>query len=174
MLKDKIMEALNEQINAELYSAYLYLSMSAYFESVDLAGHANWTRCQAQEELVHAMKIYDHVNERNGRVNLKPIAGPPVEWDSPTGVFQNVYDHEVHVTDLINKLVDLSLQENDHTTTTFLQWFINEQVEEEASANEVLQKLKRVGNDGAGIFMLDQELAGRVFIPPPPEGEPGN
>jgi len=170
MLKQKLQDALNDQINAELYSAYLYLSMSAYFESENLPGHANWTRCQAQEELVHAMKLFDHVNERGGRVNLAPIDGPRVEWDSPTSAFQNVYDHEVKVTGLINDLVDLSLKESDHATTAFLQWFVDEQVEEEASADEVLQKLKRVGNDGAGIFMLDQEMGKRVFTPTPPGG----
>ena len=169
MLKSDMLEALNKQINAEMYSAYLYLSMSAHFESKDLQGHANWTRCQAQEELVHAMKIYDHVNERGGRVELRPIDGPQVEWDSPTAVFEHVYSHEQKVTGMINDLVELSIKSRDHATTNFLQWFIDEQVEEEASANEVLQKLKMVGNEGSGLFMVDQELIKRVFTPPPSE-----
>ena len=169
MLKNDMLDALNKQINAELYSAYLYLSMSAHFESKDLKGHANWTRCQAQEELVHAMKIYDHVNERGGHVELKPIDGPQIEWESPTAVFEHVYSHEQKVTGMINDLVELSIKSRDHATTNFLQWFIDEQVEEEASANEVLQKLKMVGNEGSGLFMVDKELSKRIFTPPPAE-----
>jgi ferritin len=168
MIKDEVLQALNKQINAELYSSYLYLSMSAYFQSKDLPGHANWTRVQAQEELVHAMKIYDHVNERGGRVDLRPIDGPPVEWKSPVDVFEQVYGHEQKVTGMINELVDLSISNKDHATTNFLQWFIDEQVEEEASSNEVLQKIKRVENEASGLFMLDQELASRIFNPPAP------
>jgi len=166
MISKKMQDALNEQVNAELYSAYLYLAMEAYFESLNLAGFANWMRIQTQEEALHAMKIYDFVNERGGKVSLKAIAQPPSEWDSPLAVFEAVYKHEQKVTGLINKLVNLAVQEKDHATNSFLQWFVNKQVEEEASANGVLQKLKLVDKTPGGIFMLDSELGQRVFTPP--------
>ncbi len=165
MLKETVQDALNDQINAELYSAYLYLSMEAYFESIDLKGFANWMRAQAQEEMVHAAKIFDFVNERSGRVSLKPIEGPPSEWSSPLEVFKAAYDHECHVTELINKLVDLAREQSDHATYNFLQWFVAEQVEEEASTDEVVQQLKLVGDQGHGLFMIDRELAQRTFDP---------
>lgn len=166
MLSEKMQEKLNSQLNAELYSAYLYLSMSAYFESLNLPGFANWMRVQAREELLHAEKFFDHINERDGRVTLRPVDGPPTDWDSPVAVFEEVYGHEKKVTGLINALVSASLQESDHATNTFLQWFVTEQVEEESSAQKVLQSLKLVGKDGAGLLMLDRELAQRVFTPP--------
>jgi len=161
MMGKKMEEALNGQVNAELYSSYLYLSMSAYFESLNLRGFANWMRVQAQEEAVHAMKIYDHIIERGGRVILPPVEAPPSEWASPLAVFEQVYGHEQKVTGLINDLVDLATGENDHATKSFLQWFVDEQVEEEASANEVLQKLKRVGEAPDRLFIIDRELAER-------------
>ena len=166
MIKKKVQDALNKQVNAELYSAYMYLSMEAYFQSINLSGFANWMRCQTQEEVFHAMKIYDFINERGGKVTLKPIEGPPTEWKSPLDVFNATYKHEQLVTDLINKLVDLSIKESDHATNTFLQWFVTEQVEEEAAADEIIQKLKLIGKDGSGLFMIDQELAQRIFTPP--------
>lgn len=171
MLKEKIQDALNEQINAEMYSAYLYLSMNAYCQSIDLPGLANWMHCQYEEEMVHAMKIYNYINDRGARIILEKIEKPQTEWESPTKMFEHVYQHEQKVTGLINKLVDLSMKEKDHATTNFLQWFVAEQVEEEASANAVLQKLKLVGDKGNGLFMLDKELAGRIFTPPPKKGE---
>lgn len=171
MIKEKIQNALNEQFNAEFYSAYLYLSMNAYCHSIDLSGLANWMFCQYQEEMMHAMKLYDYVNERGGRMILKAIDGPQTEWDSPTAMFEHVYKHEQKVTGLINNLVDFSIEERDHATTNFLQWFVSEQVEEEASASDVLQKIKLVGNDGNGLFILDKELAARIFTPPPKKGE---
>lgn len=166
MLNEKMQEALNEQINAELYSAYLYLSMAAYFESINLSGFATWMRVQTQEELTHTMKIYDFINERGGRVMLKPIAEPPAEWDSPLAVFEAAYKHEQKVTGLINNLVNLAIEEKDHASNNFLQWFVDEQVEEEASADEVVQKLKMVDKAPDGKFMLDRELGQRVFTPP--------
>lgn len=166
MLNEKMQEALNEQINAELYSAYLYLSMVAYFESINLSGFATWMRVQTQEELTHTMKIYDFINERGGRVMLKPIAEPPAEWDSPLAVFEAAYKHEQKVTGLINNLVNLAIEEKDHASNNFLQWFVDEQVEEEASADEVVQKLKMVDKAPDGKFMLDRELGQRVFTPP--------
>ena len=166
MLDQKIQTALNKQLNAELYSSYLYLSMSAYFQSVNLSGFANWMRIQAQEELVHAMKFYDFINERGSRVMLQPVEGPPTEWSSPLDAFENAYRHEQKVTGLINDLVNLAVKERDHATNIFLQWFVTEQVEEEASADEVVQKLKLMGDARGGLFMLDREMGQRVFTPP--------
>jgi ferritin len=166
MIKEKIQEALNQQLNAELFSSYLYLSMSSYFESINLKGFANWMRVQTQEELVHAMKFYDFIIERGGKTVLAPIEGPPITWDSPLAVFEHAYEHEQKVTGLINNLVDLSISEQDHATNNFLQWFVAEQVEEEASADEVVQKIKLMGDASGGFFMIDQELAQRVFTPP--------
>ncbi|RLI72176.1 ferritin [Archaeoglobales archaeon] len=164
MIKDTILEALNKQINAELYSAYLYLSMSAYFESINLKGFANWMMVQAKEEVTHAMRIYDYVVERGGRVKLTAIEQPPTEWKSPLDAFEAAYNHEVKVTQMINELVDLALKEKDHATYNMLQWFINEQIEEEASADEIVQKLKLVGNERSALFMVDRELAQRKFV----------
>ena len=173
MIDERMQEAINKQLNAELYSSYLYLSMSAYFQSVNLGGFANWMRVQAKEELAHALKFYDYVNERGGRVVLHPIEEPPSEWDSPLATFEHVYQHEQKVTGLINKLVDLAVEARDHATNNFLQWFVSEQVEEEASADEVLQKLKLVGDDPSGLFMIDRELAQRVFVAPATTTEGG-
>lgn len=166
MISQKIQDAFNEQINAETYSAYLYLSMAAYFASINLDGFATWMRVQAQEELLHAMKFFDYINERGGNVSLKPIDGPPTRWDSPIAAFQEAYRHEQKVTGLINNLVDISLQERDHASNAFLQWFVTEQVEEEASADAVVQKLKLAGDHGGGLFMIDRELGARVFAYP--------
>lgn len=166
MINKKMQDALNDQINAELYSAYLYLSMEAYFVSVNLPGFANWMRAQTQEELMHAMKIYDFVNEQGGRVILKEIVQPQTKWKSPLAAFEAVYKHEQKVTGLINNLVNLAISEKDHTTNSFLQWFVNEQVEEEASANDVLQKLKMTDEAPDGCFLIDRELGQRVFTPP--------
>jgi ferritin len=166
MLSKKMQDALNKQLNAELYSSYLYLSMSTYFQSLNLGGFANWMRVQAQEELMHAMKFYDFVNERDGKVVLQAVDGPPAEWDSPLAVFEHVYEHEQKVTGLINDLVNLAIGERDHATNIFLQWFVTEQVEEEASANEVVQRLKLLGKDKGGLFMLDRELAQRAPATP--------
>ena len=166
MIKEKMQAALTTQVNAELYSSYLYLSMAAYFESINLKGFANWMRVQTQEELVHAMKFYDFIIERGGKVVLSSIEGPPTEWASPLAVFEHAYKHEQKVTGLINNLVDLAMAEQDHATNNFLQWFVAEQVEEEASADEVVQKIKLMGDASGGLFMLDSELAQRVFTPP--------
>lgn len=174
MLSKKMQKALNGQINAELYSSYIYLSMSSYFQSINLPGFANWMRIQAQEELVHAIKFYDYVNERGGRVILHPVEGPPSKWASPPTVFEHVYQHEKKVTGLINDLVNLAMEERDHATNIFLQWFVTEQVEEEASANEVVQKLKLMGDASNGLFMLDRELAQRVFTMPTATKEGGS
>jgi ferritin len=169
MIGAKMEEALNQQLNAELYSSYLYLSMAAYFESTDLSGFANWMRVQAQEELTHAMKFYDYIVQRGGRVILTTIEAPPSEWESPLSVFEQVYEHEKTVTGLINQLVDLAVSETDHASNNFLQWFVEEQVEEEESSGGVLQKVRLVGADPGGLYMLDSKLGQRVFNPPAPE-----
>jgi len=166
MIKEKIQDEFNKQINAETYSSYLYLSMAAYFSSINLPGFANWMRCQAQEELIHAMKFFDFVNERGGEVTLTAIDGPPTKWGSPLHVFEEAYKHEQKVTSLINSLVDLAMAEKDHASVTFLQWFVNEQVEEESSAYDVVQRLKLAGDQGGGMFMIDRELATRTFVYP--------
>jgi ferritin len=166
MLGKKVEKAFNEQINWELYSGYLYLSMSAYFLSINLNGFANWMRVQAMEEAAHAMKFFDFINERGGRVTLLEAKAPPKEWESPLAAFQDAYEHECFVSGRINDLVNLALEEKDHASNNFLQWFVSEQVEEEASVDEVAQKLKLIGGDGGGLFMIDQELAQRVFTPP--------
>ncbi|MEF8848488.1 MAG: ferritin [Candidatus Thermoplasmatota archaeon] len=166
MIKEKIEEAINNQINAELWSAYLYLSMSTYFESKSLGGFANWMRNQAQEEVAHAMRFYNYVNDRGGRVKLQPIEKVPTDWKSPLDVFQETYKHEQKVTEMINDLVDLASKENDHATYNMLQWFVEEQVEEEDSAEEIVEKLKLIGDSGNGLLRLDKELGQRTFTPP--------
>lgn len=170
MLKDTLQQAINKQINEETYSAYLYYSMSAFFESRDLKGMANWMRIQAQEELFHVNKFFTYVHDREGRISLQPVAGPPLEWANPLEVFKAAHDHECKISRLINDLVDLSMKESDHATANFLQWFVGEQVEEEASAAEIVGQLKLVGDSGYALLMLDRELGQRVFTPPA-EGE---
>jgi ferritin len=166
MLDEEMVSAINKQLNAELYSGYLYLSMAAYFESSDLSGFANWMRVQAQEELSHAMKFYVYLVQRGARVILTEIEAPPTEWDTNIAVFEHVYEHEQMVTGLINELVDLAIKLSDHATNNFLQWYVAEQVEEEESASGVLQKVKLAGEDSSGLLMLDQELGTRIFHPP--------
>ena len=166
MLSNKMEAAINQQINAEMYSSYLYLSMATYFESISLGGFSNWMRQQAQEEMFHGMKMFDFVCERGGRVTLKAIDEPPSEWSSVLDVMENVLAHEQKVTGLINDLVNLALDERDHATNIFLQWFVSEQVEEEDTAGGLVDKLKLIGGDANGLFMLDTELATRVFTLP--------
>lgn len=167
MLSKNLEKALNGQINAEIYSAYMYLSMSAWFEQAGLAGLANWMRQQAQEELFHAMKMFNFVNERGARVILTAIEKPPTDWKSATEVFKATLAHEEKVTGLINDLTNLALDERDHATNIFLQWFISEQVEEEAVVGAILDKLKLIGKESSGLFALDQELGQRIFTLPP-------
>ncbi len=169
MLSKKMEKAINQQINAELYSSYLYLSMATYFESISLDGFSNWMRQQAQEELFHGMKMFDFVCERGGRVTLKAIDGPPSQWKSPLDAFEQVLSHEQKVTGLINDLVNLALDERDHATNIFLQWFVSEQVEEESTAGALVDKLKLIGKDANGLFMLDTELGQRAFTMPAKE-----
>jgi ferritin len=162
MLTDKVQEALNNQFNAELYSSYLYLSMHSYFKSINLDGFANWMYQQAKEELAHAMKFYEFINQRGGRGRTAAIAEPPADWDSPLAVFEETLAHEQKVTGLINDLVEIANEAHDHATQIFLQWFVTEQVEEEESAGGVLEQLKLMQGHAGGLFMIDRELAKRA------------
>ncbi len=162
MLSEKIESALNQQVNAELYSSYLYLSMASFLGSLNLEGFVNWMKIQAMEEMYHVMKIYNFIEERGGRPVMESIDKPPGTWDSVDALFEAVLAHEQKVTGLINNLVNLAIQEKDHATNNFLQWFVSEQVEEEDSVNRVLQKLKLVDDKG-GLFMLDREVAARAM-----------
>ena len=162
MISQKIQKALNQQLNEEFYSSYFYLSMSAYFESKDLQGFAQWFRLQADEEYAHAMKIFDYVYQIGGEVKLMKIDGPKTNWDTFLEVFQDTFEHEQKVTKSINDLLELSYTEKDHATVNFLQWFVSEQVEEEATAMQNVKKMEMIGEDKAGLFMLDKDLGGRV------------
>ena len=166
MINDKLCSALNKQINAELFSSYLYLSMSAWFEGKSLSGFAKWMRVQAEEENFHAMKMFDYVHERGGRVDLQTIEKPEADWESPLSVVEAVLKHEELVTSLINDLVDVSMDVRDHAGTYFLQWYVEEQVEEESNVGTLLERMKMIADDSAGMFALDMELAKRVFTPP--------
>ena len=166
MIHKEVQEAINDQINAELYSSYLYYSMAAYFESLSLKGFSHWMRVQALEELTHVQKFFAYLNDRGSQVMLKAIEAPPSEWSSPLAAFEAAYAHEVKVTSLVNALMDLALAESDHATCNFLQWFVAEQVEEEASADEIVQKLLLVDKSEGGLFLLDQEMDKRTFVPP--------
>jgi ferritin len=161
MLSQKVQDAFNKQINAELFSEYLYLSMAAYFESLDLKGMAQWMKVQAGEEHQHAMKFYDFINDRNGRVLLTPIEGPKTEWKSPLEAFEDAYKHEVKITAMINELFTLVAIEKDGAGHDFLEWFCREQVEEEHNADLNVANLKRVGDNGLGLYTLDRDLGQR-------------
>lgn len=163
-MNSKVEQKINEQINAELYSAYLYLSMAAYCESINLGGFANWMYVQYQEETSHAMKFYRYLNERGGRVSLAAIEKPQAEWKNVIDVFKEVYAHEQKVTALINDLVDLAIQEKDHATANMLQWYVDEQVEEEANASDLVAQLEMINGQGSALLMLDRELKQRTFV----------
>ena len=164
MLKEKMLNAINEQINAEQYSAFLYLSMSAWFHDKGLPGFANWMYIQYQEELTHANKMFNYVVERGEKPVLKAIDQMPTEWEGIIEVIEATLNHEQHVTALIHNLVDVAVEEKDHATQSFLQWFVDEQVEEEANVTEILDSLKLINGQGNGIFMLDRELRSRTFV----------
>jgi ferritin len=166
MIKKSIGDALNEQINAEFQSAYLYLSMSAYFLSEGLAGYANWMRIQYKEELAHATRFFDYVNERGGIVKLTPIEEVQVEFSGVVDVFERTLIHEQIVTGLIDRLMDISIKESDHATKSFLQWFVDEQVEEEANVEQILHNLKLIKGEGQGMLMMDREMQTRVYVDP--------
>lgn len=170
MLSEKMEKALNGQINAEFYSAYMYMAMAAHFERGDLPGFANWMRVQAQEEQFHAVKIYDFVLDRGGKVALAAIQAPPSVWKSPLDVLKATLEHEQKVTGLINDLVYLARDQRDNATEIFLQWFVNEQVEEEDSAGKILGQLKIIEDSPQALFLLDRELGQRVYTPPTAQG----
>lgn len=166
MINEVVEKKLNDQINEEISSAYIYLSMASYFESLNLKGFANWMNVQVKEEMTHAEKFINYINSRGGRVQLKAIPAPAFEWKSPEDAFMVALKHENHITKCINDIYNIATEHKDHATKTFLQWFINEQVEEEQNANDIVCKLKLVNNTPAGLFMVDAELAKRVFVPP--------
>ena len=166
MMKQKIQDAFNAQVNAESFSAHLYMSMSAYLETINLKGMAAWMRLQADEETMHEMKFFDYILSRVGKVILDKVNAPPHEWESPVAIFEAAYGHEQMITDRINKLVDLSLAESDHASNAFLQWFVTEQVEEEESVSEVVDQLKLIGDDRGALFMIDRELGQRAPAAP--------
>jgi ferritin len=164
MVLSKIMQdAMNEHLNQEFYASYLYLSMSAYCESINLPGFAHWLRVQSQEEYAHAMKLFDFINNREGRVVLHPIAQPTIEFNSALDVMQQTLDHERHVTQQINRLYDTAVQEEDYATQVHLQWFISEQVEEEKTASNLVEHLKLIGNQGDALLLLDREMGNRIL-----------
>ncbi|MBT4512212.1 MAG: ferritin [Chloroflexi bacterium] len=168
MISGKMLEALNEQLNKEMYSAYLYMAMSAACTSRELKGFANWFMVQYQEEMAHAMKFYDYIHRQGNRVNLMAIDQPQIDFESPLAMFEKTLAHEQFVTGLIHGLVDLSSEENDKTTKDFLQWFVKEQIEEEETAGGLLERVKSVDDSGEALLKLNTELADRVFHPPKP------
>lgn len=161
MISQTMQDAFNEQMKHEFYSSYLYLSMSAYCDSVSLPGLAKWMRAQADEEMVHAMKIFDHLLDRGGRVQLHPIERPPVDFASAREVFEQAYRHEQHVTASINEVYGLAMDQRDFASRVFLDWFVQEQVEEEKTSGLLADQLTMIGDDRAGLLMLDRELSGR-------------
>jgi ferritin len=166
MLSKTMERALNDQVQWELYSGYLYVSMATYFEDKGLMGFANWMHVQDQEERFHAEKFYNYIVSRGGRVILQAIPAPSHDWASPLAVFEEALAHEQGVTARIYKLMDLALAEKDHGTASLLTWFIDEQVEEEANVSDVIAKLKLVDQTPGGAFLLDKDLATRVYTPP--------
>lgn len=165
MLNKKMEVALNTQLNYEFYSSYLYLSMSAYFENKNLSGFANWMNIQSQEEYMHAQKFYNYILQKGGAVILKEISSPKTNWNSTLEAFEDTYQHEQKITKLIDDLVNLSIEVKDHATSNFLQWFVNEQVEEEANVTKIINSLKMIENNPNGIFMLDREFSQRTLTP---------
>lgn len=173
MINSKLETAINEQINAETYSAYLYLSMSAYCQSINLKGFANWLMVQYKEESDHAMIFYNYLTERGGKIKLEAIEKPQTDWKNIIDVFESVLKHEQHITLLINNLMSHSIEQKDHATSSFLKWFVDEQVEEEANAEEILNQLKMIEGTGSGLFMLDREAKARVYNMPAPLAQKG-
>ena len=166
MISEKMQDALNEQVNKEFYSAYMYLAMSSYCNTIGLPGFANWMRMQFEEESLHVTRMYDYILDQGGRVHLKQIDEPPKEYGSPLDIFEKTLEHEQFVTGCINELMEMAINERDYATQTFLQWYVTEQVEEEANVNDILAPLRMVGDDKGGLMMIDQQLAKR--LPPAP------
>lgn len=162
MISDKMQEALNEQVNKEFYSAYLYLAMSAYCNTIGLPGFSNWMRQQYEEESLHVTKMYDYILNQGGAIHLKAIEEPPKEFGTPLEIFQATLKHEQFITGSIHKLMDQAVAERDYASQAFLQWYVTEQVEEEANVNDILAPLRMVGNDKGGLMMIDQKLGQRA------------
>ena len=160
-MNKKIEDAFNDHLNAEFFSSYLYLSMANYFTARNLEGMASWMQIQTEEERLHGVKFLDFINDRGGRVILKQIDQPEVEWSSPLAAFQEAYEHEILISRKIDKLIDLAIAESDHASNTFLQWFVTEQVEEEATALAIVEKLKLIGDNPTGMLIVDQQLGQR-------------
>lgn len=165
MINKRVEEELNKQVNAEMYSAYLYLSMSAYCADNNLAGFSHWMQLQFEEEQAHAMKFFQYILDRGGKVELKQINQPKHEWDGIIDVFDAVLKHEQHITKMINDLVNVAMEERDHATVNLLQWYVSEQVEEEATVSDLLDQLRLIEGKGAGLFMLDREAKLRTNSP---------
>ena len=161
MLSEKMLERLNQQLNVELHAAYKYLSLAAYCHGVNMNGAAKWLQLQGQEELQHAMKIYNYIIDKGGDVNMLPVQAPNLELNSLVDVFECSLKSEQSVTAAIHDLVALAIEEKDYSTHTFLQWFVTEQIEEEALVSEILESVRMVGNDGPGLFLIDREMGNR-------------
>ena len=166
MLNKEIQDALNSQMNFEMYSANIYMSMATWFDARNLVGFANWMKVQYSEEMFHFTKFYNYIDERGGRVLLSGMDAPATEWDSPLAAFENALEHEQIVTGRINDLVIQATEARDHATVNILQWFVSEQVEEESNVDGVIQQLKLMEGAPGGLFMLDRELGQRIFTPP--------
>ena len=166
MINEKLEKAFNDQINKELYSEYLYLSMQAYFERLNLKGFVNWMSVQVQEEHAHALGMFDYLNQRGGTIELEAIDKPETDWASPLAVFEQVLEHEEYVTSRINALMDVAEETKDRAAMSFLNWYLKEQVEEEDNVGNVLATLKLIGDDKKALLMLDKDLAARTFVAP--------
>lgn len=162
MIPEKVLRLLNEQVGKEIYSAYLYLSMASYFDAEDFQGFAHWMKVQAKEELGHAMKIYEFIYERGGRVELPALEKPTCHWNSPLEAFKQALEHERFITSSIHNILELARTENDHPTANFIQWFVKEQVEEEAQVELIVKKLQKLGDSPVALYMLDRELGNRT------------
>ncbi len=168
MISDKMEKELNEQVNKEFYSAYMYLAMSAYCNTIGLPGFAHWMRLQYEEEIMHVTRMYDYIQDQGGEVHLKAIEEPAKEYGTPIEIFEKTLEHEQFITKSIHQLMSLAVNETDYATQTFLQWYVTEQVEEEANVNDILLPLRMVGDDKGGLMMIDQQLSGRP-VPAPPQ-----
>lgn len=166
MIKKSLENALNEQITREIYSSVLYLSMAGFYTRANLSGFANWMNVQAKEEMDHALKFFNYLLDRGGEIQIGAMDAPPHSWDSPIAAFEDAFKHEQFITENINNLADLAILEKDHATNNLIQWFITEQVEEEAQVDEIVNKLKMMEGFPGGLIMMDQELKQRVYVPP--------
>ncbi len=166
MIKKVIEDALNQQLTREMYSSNLYLSMAGFYHSINLSGFANWMRVQAQEEMFHALKLFDYILDRGGKAKIGEISAPPSNWQTPLEAFEASYNHEQLVTGWINELADLAIKEGDHATHILMQWYITEQVEEEATVSDIVARLKLAGDNPSSLFLIDNELKSRTFNPP--------